>query len=338
MRLILYYVVVCSLFFHSACNEAKEKPPKVHEDKQQQVSVKRFEQDVFSMTPDQMKNDLASLQKKYPEFLVRFGQMLNIGNPEDSAFVINLAHFVADGEVRKVYEETQQKYASLQDVEKDLSESFTYYSHYFLGKKIPSVVSFVSGFNYAVAVGESFVGVGLDMYMGKDYRYYGLLQFPQFKMPFMEREYIATDMMRAWITTEFQNEDKSTELLNAMVHEGKVMYAMRKLFPEKEDSIRTGFSSGQLQWMEKNEKRIWTFMIDRKLLFNTNFSENTKYLNEAPFSPGMPKDSPGRTVVWIGYRIVDAYMKKHPETTLEGLLKLKDSRMILNSSGYKPMK
>lgn len=322
----------------ASCTDTKEKPPLVEESKRVSLNIKRFDKDLFSLSSSLRSSDIHKLKSEYPDFLPRFGQMLNIGKPEDSAFAVNLAHFISDPEVKKVYEETQVKYKDLSAVEKELSEAFTYYSHYFPQRKVPSAIAYVSGFNYAIAVGESFVAAGLDMYMGKDYRYYGLLQFPQFKIPFMDQPYIAPDMMRAWLATEFPNEEKSTELISAMIHEGKVLYAMRKLFPEHHDSLISGFNGKQLEWLERSEKNIWTFLIDRKMLFSTNFSENAKYLNEAPFSPGMPKESPGRTVVWVGYRIIDSYMKKFPKTTLNELFELKDSKMILNSSGYKPMK
>jgi hypothetical protein len=330
---------VCFLVLLFSCKSGHvENRPEVPEDKNVEVKILRFDKDIFTPEGETLKKELPGLTKKYPDFLPRFGQMLNIGKPADSAFALDLGHFTSDPEVRKVYTETEAAYKDLKDVEKTLSDAFTLYSYYFPERKVPQAIAYVSGFNYAIAVGESFVGVGLDMYMGEDYRYYSLLQFPQFKLPEMRREYIAPDMVKAWCDTEFPKEDKSTELLSSIVHEGKMIMLAKKLMPELPDSLTMGFSNKQLEWLEKNEKRIWAYIIDHKLLFSTNYAENARYLNEAPFTPGMPKDSPGRTVVWVGYKMVQSFMQKHPAVTLQKMLVEKDARKVLNESGYKPMK
>ena len=37
---------------------------------------------------------------------------------------------------------------------------------------MPEVVAFVSGFNYSIVASDSSLGIGLDMYLGKEYEYY----------------------------------------------------------------------------------------------------------------------------------------------------------------------
>lgn len=330
-------VLAVVIFSFSSCGDGESDAPDVSEIKVS-VTADRFEKEIFETDPAQLPSKMKELEKKYPEFLVRFGQMLNMGNPTDSAFVLNLQHFSSDPEVRKVYDDVSKAYPNLEAINAQLTEGFKYYKHYFPDKKIPQAITYVSGFNYAISVGETFVAAGLDMYMGADYRYYSLLQFPKFKMPQMRSEYVAADMLKGWVSTEFENNDKSTELLNSMIYQGKIIYVMDHLLPGVSDTIFSGFNEQQVDWLEKNEKRVWAFLVDQKLLFNTNYSENARYLNEAPFTPGMPKDSPGRSVIWTGWKIVQSYMKKHPKVTMAQLLADADSRKILNQSGYKPMK
>ena len=47
-------------------------------------------------------------------------------------------------------------------------------------------------------------------------------------------------------------------------------------------------------------------------------------------------DSPGRTGVWIGWQIVQAYMNTNPGTSLKELMENDDYLGILNNSGYQP--
>lgn len=60
-----------------------------------------------------------------------------------------------------------------------------------------------------------------------------------------------------------------------------------------------------------------------------------KYLNDAPYTSGMPTESPGRTPAWVGFRIVEAYMKKSG-ATFEELMKEQDYHKILRVGAYRP--
>jgi hypothetical protein len=57
-------------------------------------------------------------------------------------------------------------------------------------------------------------------------------------------------------------------------------------------------------------------------------------MNDAPFTNGFPRDSPGHVGEWIGYRMVRSYLKDHPDLTLSQLFAIEDPREVLKS--YKP--
>ena len=50
----------------------------------------------------------------------------------------------------------------------------------------------------------------------------------------------------------------------------------------------------------------------------------------------MPAEAPGQIGAFTGYRIVQAYMQKHPEVTLEKLLNMRDVMGIFNEARYRP--
>ncbi|MBK8443668.1 MAG: hypothetical protein IPL35_09760 [Sphingobacteriales bacterium] len=74
------------------------------------------------------------------------------------------------------------------------------------------------------------------------------------------------------------------------------------------------------------------------MLYETESRKVDKYVHEAPTSSGMPPESPGNIGSWIGWRIVDSYMKKNPNLSLEALIQMKDGQQILQASGYKPLR
>ena len=62
----------------------------------------------------------------------------------------------------------------------------------------------------------------------------------------------------------------------------------------------------------------------------------SKYMNPAPYSKGMPHESPGQVAVWVGWKIVDEFMQNNSEISISELFEIKDAQYILNQSKYKP--
>ena len=56
-------------------------------------------------------------------------------------------------------------------------------------------------------------------------------------------------------------------------------------------------------------------------------------MNDGPFTPGFPRESPGHVGEWIGWRMVQAYLEDNPATSWPDLLTV-DPRTVLKS--YKP--
>ena len=69
-------------------------------------------------------------------------------------------------------------------------------------------------------------------------------------------------------------------------------------------------------------------------LYSRNADVIGRFMNDGPFTNGLPRESPGHVGEWIGYRMVKAYMNDNPDLTFEQLIQLKDPRLVLKS--YKP--
>jgi hypothetical protein len=191
----------------------------------------------------------------------------------------------------------------------------------------------MSGFNYAIET--SSFSIGLEMYLGNKSPFYEMLQFPAYKRVNMRKEYIVSDLVHAWMEKTFPNTNKSGTLLNQMMYQGKLLYMVDALMPEEQDTIKIGYSKKQLDWCIENEN-MWGYLIKNKFLYSNEITTVTKFTGEAPFTTGFVKDSPGRTGVWIGWRIVRKYMENNPKVTLQQLMAETDAQKILANSKYKP--
>ena len=325
------------LFTISSCSHSKKDVDV--SDVKINFQFHRFEQDLFAMDKNAIATELPQMRKKYGNFFERFNEnMIQIGNSSRADYPVNISNFLNDAAIIAVYKDVQKEYSNTDALQEDFESALKHYKYFFPDKIIPQVATFISGFNYPIAVTDSLMGVGLDMYLGKKYNYYQLMAFPNYQTEFMSKNYVVVDAMRSWLQTEFETMDAHNNLLSEMIFQGKIMYALDYILPQFPDTIKMEYTNKQLQWTQNSETSIWKYFIDKKLLYSTKPSENVKYINAAPFTTGMPKESPSRIGVWVGWKIVEAYMEKNSSITIANLMNEKDAQKILNASHYKPKK
>ena len=303
------------------------------------VKILRFEQELASYLSDTSVHDLTPLRKQYGEFFDMFThQVLGIPIENDTLIAMNLRFFLEDAEVAEVMNDVDSAYRDVNDIKKEIDSFLKHYQYYYPDKEIPQVVTYVSAFNYAVITTHETIGIGLDMFLGKEYEFYPRMGLPKYLSNRFSREYTVASVIRGWYESDYDIRDVKKELLSQMIYQGKLLYYLDAMAPDMADSLKKGYTAEQLTWCEENEPGIWAFFIENKLLFNTNPSEYVKYINEGPSTSGFPKESPGKVGAWIGYRIVQKYMTKNPDITLMELLSENDATAILEKSGYKPQK
>jgi len=114
------------------------------------------------------------------------------------------------------------------------------------------------------------------------------------------------------------------------------MFLLSETMPDISFNRLLRYSESDLAWCKNSESSIWAFLIENDLLFSTRQKDYRSYLYHAPFSKGMPQDSPSRIAYYIGYEIVKSYMQKNRDITLYELMNDTDYNSILNKSKYKP--
>jgi hypothetical protein len=301
------------------------------------VSVERFDRDLFSGDPGKTDSIIAFLQHRYGSFFELFTRkIIAIGDTGSPGFKQRFQSFVTNYDNYSAYRKVQQLYPGPGKLDAKLGEAFRQYLRYFPDKKVPRIVAFVSGFNYSVISDSGLLGIGLDKYLGPDEEYYSRYGIYNYLRMNMHPDKIPSDCMRLWAETEFAYNDSVNNLLSHLIYEGKIMAFVRAVLPDDPDSLLWGFSGPQMEFCIKNEKQMWTYLVEYKQLFLTDRFTIDKYTLEGPFTSEFSKESPGRAAVWIGYRIVEKYMKKNRKLSLGDLMKENDYQKILNLSGYNP--
>lgn len=304
-----------------------------------EVKIGRLERDLFDVNPADIIPGTDLLKKNYREFADLFGYVINIGDTNDPGWGEGLLMFATDRQNREVYLEVMDKFPSLENIEKSLSSAWSHYAHYFPGSPIPDIYSFVSGFNNSIVVGDSTLAIGLDRYLGKDCRYYPMLGIYNYEIRRMVPEKIPSDCMYAWASSTWMldNGDQlGDNLLESMMHEGKLIYFSRCMLPSEPDSLIFGFTADQLKFCKNNEAQMWEYLLEYDLLFNTDPFTIRKFTGEAPFTSYFTNESPGRAAVWLSFRIIEQYMEKNREVSLSELMENNNYQQILQEARYSP--
>ena len=222
------------------------------------------------------------------------------------------------------------------DLDEELTRGFKHYRYYFPEKQIPAVYSFLGGFNQSIVIADSVIAIGLDKYLGRNCEIYDKLGWEEYRQKNMYKEKIPTDCIKSWAKTEWLFNDSTDNVLYNMLYNGKLLYFTRAMYPKAHDTIIAGFTGKELEWCKANEKHMWEYLIDKNLLYSTDYMTINKMVNPAPFTSGFPRQSPGQAINWLGWQIIDTYMERKSGTDLKELMNESDYQKILSVSKYHP--
>ena len=300
------------------------------------VKIHRFDKDLLSIDTTNMKAGLKTLYARYPEFLPVFTDNILDTTTTDTAAIGKLfCKFLSDKTFAPVNKKVLQTFGDVSDIEKQVSDAYTYIHFYFPDVKLPEIYFYVSGFNRSIMITNKFIGLGTDLYLGSNYPAYKDYTY-QYMLYNMRRECVAVDLVSTTLFRMFVMNSSEYRLLDNMLFRGKVIYLLSTFMPNEKPENIIGYTPEQWKWSKKYEKEIWAAIIDQKHLFSTDVQLIRKYMNDAPFTAPISQESPGRLGTWIGWQIVESYMKKNPKVSLTDLMNENNYQKMLEESGYRP--
>jgi hypothetical protein len=230
---------------------------------------------------------------------------------------------------------TQSMFADISKLQKSLNIGFSRLHYLYPEWEIPTVYLFVSGFNSSVMYYENIMGVGVDMYLGSDYPYYNQVVY-NYQKQTMRKECVAGDLLNMYIAYQIPYNSKYNRLLEHMIFRGKQMFLLSQLLPDEPAWEIIGYSKEQWDWCKKYEQAIWNRIMEKRDLFKTESMVRVSYMNDGPFTAEISQESPGRLGIWVGWQIVDSYMRNNENVSIQELINEGDAQKILEQSFYKP--
>ncbi|WP_306013583.1 MULTISPECIES: gliding motility lipoprotein GldB [unclassified Allomuricauda] len=284
------------------------------------LRISRFDQEFA----DASATEIPELKAKYPYLF-----------PEqfpDSVWVAKLSDTIQI----ELSEEVDKAFGDFEEEAADLESLFKHIKYYFPDTEIPHIVTLTSDVRYEnrIILTDTLLLIGLDNYLGEDHHFYEGMQ--RYIAASLDKKFLASDVANAF-AKKVISYPRNRTLLSRMVYYGKELYLKDKLLPSATDAQKIGYSEEQMDWATANEEQMWTYFVERELLYSTDTGLDRKFLDPAPFTKfglELDNESPPRLGRYMGWQIVRAFMEK-TDTGLQQLLEMPADE-ILKQSNYKP--
>ena len=340
---ILYIICVAAL---SSCGNKSAQPDTSNI--QLEMQIVRFEQDFFSMDTTDINAAMENLRVKHHDFSNDFVlRILGLEGVDTANWGAAIKQFYHD--YKPIYDSTRLLEEDIMNALGKTKDGLKNLKYYFPAYRLPDqFITFIGPVD-AFASGPtggsgdiitSFaLGIGLQLHLGANSSIYNSEQGMQLYPTYISRkftpDYILVNCMKNTIDDLFPPIKQGASLLDVFVDHGKRMYLLDLFLPNTEDTLKLGYSAAQLTGAEKNEGLLWNYFLENNLLYETDPFKLRSFINDGPSTMEFGEGSPGFISLFIGRRIIQQYMDKHPETSPNTLLTM-DVKKIFSESKYKP--
>lgn len=330
-QLLLAACLVFVALAFIACNQnSPTKQPDLSNVSIKPLMIHRYEQALFTLPTDSLG---IGLQKLLPEFELFIGQDFN-----NATSLLQMQNYLNDPGIQEGWLASEKMFHSMQTQEAALTQAFKTIKYYLSNWQQPEIYTFISGYDVenGIFMTANNLVIPIDNYLGAAYKPYKQVGIPIYIIERMEPNYLIPDVIKTIATVQFADEPLGKSLVEQMVVAGKNLYFTQQILANTPDYLIIGYNKEQMEWCKRNESEMWAFLVSQKLLFNNNKNITSKFMAEAPFTDGFPKEGPGRTGHFIGWQIIESYMHNQPKTALSTLMQNTDYQDIFNKSNYKP--
>lgn len=273
----------------------------------------------------------ASSLRKNEVLSYELNHCLGVGDLQDSGTLERIQLFLQDPFIARLEKRIDERFSNLNQQKSTILNGFLFLNHHFPKGKIPEHVVFMNSFFASnVFCTEHEIAIGMERYLGPETDVIKELpsqDFFQWVKDKMKIEYLERDVLTAWIMTHYVPENKEN-IASAIVNWGKIIYLTEAAFPKMEAHLLLRYSKKDYEWSLKNEYPFWKYLVQQKMLFSKNERDMANFLNDAPFTIGLPEKGPDRLGQFLGWRIIHAYMEQNPDTSLAELVKLNYTKIL----------
>jgi hypothetical protein len=343
VKLTLLSLILLSFW---TCSNEKVLPPPDISGINSPVTLVRFDREMMALDTADLASGIDRLDEQFPDFTDNFLRHIipirrGDFSPEEQLMMMKA--FLTFPLISEVNATILQKFseAELEKQREDFERALRYYKFYLPDAPRPdTLLTFFSQFELAAALyGDGDLAVGLEFFLGPNYNYQQVDPRETIFSSYLARTYTPEHMTEKLMRTLIEDRvprPRGGRLVDYIIYEGKKLFLLDKTLPETPDSIIQEVTAPQMEWLRNNEIPIYAHLQKEKQLYSTDPILIRKYTQPSPSSQGMPTESPGQAVNYLGKKIVEAFVKANPKVTMSQLLAIDDGQDILAGARYKP--
>ncbi len=286
--------------------------------------IERFDTASLKATP----KDLPQLKDAYPFLFSKY--------TPDSIWVNKLNDTLQN----EILQEVNKAFKDFKDIKEEMVSMYQHIKYYDKVFSVPRVITLTNNVQYRdkIIVTDSITLIALDNYLGENHTFYVNGNIPSYLAKNFKKEQIVVDLAEGYAKKyAFQTNRKS--LLDEMIYFGKLLYFKDIMIPFKTNAEKIGYSEVQIKWAEANESPIWSYFIEKELLYSSDNKLPNRFIADAPFSKfylEFDNESPGRLGQYIGWQIVKAYAENTGKDVMT-IMQTEPEEIFIKSK-FKPKK
>lgn len=197
------------------------------------ISVERYDllQQKYISTGD--FSAMRQMNVDYPvQTNILIEELLAIGKVDEPDINGRLLAFYQDSTLQQIVAEVGRQYSSLDDISKQLSAAFMRLKANIPEIRIPMVYSMIGALNQSVVIGDGFIGICLDKYLGSDYGLYAGY-YPERQRQSMQRAMIVPDCIAFYLLSVYPHYESDSLGCTRDMHKGKIQWVVNKVMKSK---------------------------------------------------------------------------------------------------------
>lgn len=266
------------------------------------------------------------LQKEIANiYSYQLGYCMQIQSPEDSTVYNAIQEYRQDTFIMRLERNINNEFSDLSQSKEKLTDGFKHLKYHFPKESMPEKIVFMNSlFNSSVWCSDKGIAIGLERYLGGDNECVQRLNpitFHEWIKADMDKQYMERDALMGWIQTNLMEEADGT-LAEKIVYWGKVIQLTKAAYPKEEDYWILRYTKEELEWAEENKHAFWKYLVDEKMLFESNERNAMNLLNPGPTTPGLPESGgPDRLGQYLGWLMVKSYLEQY-DVSMQDLVDL----------------
>ena len=332
-----FSIFFSAIFLLQACRQAGPDVSNIKVD----LKVQRFEQGIFKLDTANLESGLDTLLVNYKGFGENFVWRILEADPQWSSDTLEsyIKGFIQS--YKPLYDSVQLQYPSFNNEAASITKMLQHVKYYFPNYKVPSkIITYVGPLDgYGDLLDTDAIVVGLQHHLGSDFSMYKSAfvstTYPAYISKRFTREYIEVNAASNIINDIYPLVEADNTLIEMMVQQGKRLYLMQRLLPDAPEERIIGYTKDQWAGSTKQEAVIWAFFLQNNLLQSKDLNITKNYIGDSPKTQELGEAAPGNIGAFSGWQIVNSFMKKNKNLSLDKLMSTSNN-MIYQQSKYKP--